>query len=429
MSGGKTNSGTQGKETSSLVLLTNHFPYGLYESFLENELPVLANRFTKVIIICRDVTSTGERALHGASVHRINPVSSPGEKIATVWLCMTNCRSIWRCVKNEMNWLKSRQRKMNSFIFDDLVHTLVKALQTARQVRKIMASEGVHENAILYSYWLSSSALALTFISSKRRGIKSISRAHGGDVYEYRNENKYLPFRRTLIHQLDRIFAISDDAAAHLRRQADEADASKVHVMRLGTKAAGSAPARSGRRFTVVSCAFLIPVKRVHLLIDALQQIDRFDIHWIHIGSGPLADELNAHAKKRLGSKTNITYQFSGSRTNAELMQFYRDTYVDVFVNTSSAEGIPVTIMEAQSFGIPVVAPEVGGVSEIVTERTGRLFHVDASPLIIGQLICEILELAPADAKAMRQAAFQNWNTRYNADRNFSTFVDEIQKL
>jgi glycosyltransferase involved in cell wall biosynthesis len=110
-------------------------------------------------------------------------------------------------------------------------------------------------------------------------------------------------------------------------------------------------------------------------------------------------------------------------------MQFYRETYVDVFVNTSSAEGIPVTIMEAQSFGIPVVAPEVGGVSEIVSERTGRLFNVDASPLTIGQLICEILELASDDAKAMRQAAFQNWNTRYNADRNFSTFVDEIQKL
>ena len=44
-----------------------------------------------------------------------------------------------------------------------------------------------------------------------------------------------------------------------------------------------------------------------------------------------------------------------------------------MFINLSSSEGIPVSIMEAQSFGIPVIATNVGGSGEIVVSETGVL--------------------------------------------------------
>jgi glycosyltransferase involved in cell wall biosynthesis len=170
-------------------------------------------------------------------------------------------------------------------------------------------------------------------------------------------------------------------------------------------------------------------VKRLHLLVDALEQINRLDIDWIHIGDGPMEDEIVNRAKQKFRSKSNIHFTFRGALPNDALMQFYRGTYVDLFINTSSAEGIPVTIMEAQSFGIPVVAPRVGGVPEIVSDGNGRLFDADASPLTIANLITEVLELPPGDYGALRRQAFQNWKTRYNADNNFSTFIAEIQQL
>jgi len=416
-------------DQASLVVLTNHFPFGLYESFLENELPALTNNFGKVIILCRDVTSAGERPLHGASVHRVNPKSSLSENFITALLCVRYGLRIWRYVSDERRWLKEHNRKLTTYILDEITHNIIKAIQTARHVRRVIKDEDLSGNVVLYSYWLTSSALALTFVSSGKYRVVKVSRAHGGDVYEYRNENRYLPFRRTLIHRLDRVFAISEDAAAHLRRQTHEADGLKVQVARLGTTTAGKSPDKSGARLTVVSCSFLVAVKRVHLIIEALQQIDLPDIQWIHIGGGPLEEQIMAKAKERLNKKNNISYQLLGSKTNDQLMQFYRETHVDVFINTSSAEGIPVTIMEAQSFGIPVVAPRVGGIPEIVTDQTGRLFDVDASPLTIARLLTEILVLPAADVKAMRMAAFQNWKTNYNADKNFSTFVAEIQKL
>lgn len=51
----------------------------------------------------------------------------------------------------------------------------------------------------------------------------------------------------------------------------------------------------------------------------------------------------------------------------------YSEHPVDVFINLSTNEGVPVSIMEAISFDIPIVATDVGGTSEIVTDETGIL--------------------------------------------------------
>ena len=66
-----------------------------------------------------------------------------------------------------------------------------------------------------------------------------------------------------------------------------------------------------------------------------------------------------------------------GHYPNEELLRYYGSNHVDLFINTSSTEGVPVSIMEAQSFGIPVIATDTGGVKEVVTEGTGSLLPVD----------------------------------------------------
>src|SRR4051794_14232079 len=192
------------KETS-VVLVTNHFPYSLYESFIEKELPIVTSHFSKVVILCRDVSSVGERAIHGAIVYRINPTSNWRENLWSVLQGTRHLPKIYRYIRDELSWLKERDRKLTSVIFDQLIHNIVKAVQTAAEITRVLRKERLTGKVVLYSYWLTSSALATTFVSSKRLNLKTIARAHGGDVYEYRNANQYLPFRRTLIQQLDRI--------------------------------------------------------------------------------------------------------------------------------------------------------------------------------------------------------------------------------
>lgn len=88
-------------------------------------------------------------------------------------------------------------------------------------------------------------------------------------------------------------------------------------------------------------------------------------------------DEIKKMAKDKL--RDNIQYEFKGNVSNTELMKQYQDKNYYVFVNVSSSEGIPVSIMEATSFGIPCIATDAGGTKEII--RDGEAHTSPTHPL------------------------------------------------
>ena len=56
----------------------------------------------------------------------------------------------------------------------------------------------------------------------------------------------------------------------------------------------------------------------------------------------------------------NISFELKGFVDNNELLQIYTDKCFSFFINVSESEGLPVSIMEAASAGIPIVATDVG---------------------------------------------------------------------
>src|SRR5690606_13386262 len=94
-------------------------------------------------------------------------------------------------------------------------------------------------------------------------------------------------------------------------------------------------------------------------------------IEWHHFGDGLEFEELKKKIKTL--NKKKIAVILHGWATQADILKFYELYFVNWFVNVSESEGIPVSIMEAMSFGIPVIATDVGGTSEIVNTDTGYL--------------------------------------------------------
>jgi hypothetical protein len=79
--------------SKTLILITNHFPFGMAEAFLEPEIEYLKKEFDKIIILARDVTSALIRkADTDYVVIRVNPVSSLAEKIQTCLLYLKHSR-------------------------------------------------------------------------------------------------------------------------------------------------------------------------------------------------------------------------------------------------------------------------------------------------------------------------------------------------
>jgi glycosyltransferase involved in cell wall biosynthesis len=164
-------------------------------------------------------------------------------------------------------------------------------------------------------------------------------------------------------------------------------------------------------------------MKALELFADRRRDVQ---VLWTHMGDGPVLSELVAMAEQVLSS--NFRIRFTGGLANAQVMDFYREHPVDVFVNVSASEGLPVSIMEAQSFGIPIVATAVGGIPEIVTEQNGHLLPPNPS---LGEIAAGLQEFVPGTPSSWikRQASKAMWRARFNAPDNYMAFINELSGI
>jgi len=100
--------------------------------------------------------------------------------------------------------------------------------------------------------------------------------------------------------------------------------------------------------------------------------------HFVLIGDGSLYDEcLEFVSKSGLESRVHVL----GFRKDARFL--YSD--FDVFVLSSLFEGLPLTVIEAMFAGLPVVASNVGGIPELVSDGRNGFLTIPGSPEDLAQ--------------------------------------------
>ncbi|CAH9061897.1 D-inositol-3-phosphate glycosyltransferase [Pseudoalteromonas holothuriae] len=116
----------------------------------------------------------------------------------------------------------------------------------------------------------------------------------------------------------------------------------------------------------IVGCAARLEFGKGHEdLIDALKTLPN-NHHIVFAGQG----SLDASLKAKVNSlKLESRVHFLGCVHNMEV--FY--SAIDVFCLFSQREGMPLTILEAMACGTPIVASDVGGIKEVLTQKQGVL--------------------------------------------------------
>jgi len=283
---------------------------------------------------------------------------------------------------------------------------------------------------LLYSYRMNTGALTIIKVRKRFNNAKCIARAHGVDLYEYRHEKNYLPLRRKILEKLATLYCISADGKNYVDRY--QYEHCKVEVSRLGTTDCGVEKRDFSDNLThkpiIVSCSRISPEKRIEKIIDALALIDD-QIQWIHIGDGEAYGALKQYAHEKLDVKPNVSFDMVGNIENSEVSRFYKTHYIDGFVNVSSVEGIPVSIMEACSFGIPIIATNVGGTGEIVKDRyNGYLLPADFEDKLLASTILSVVH-NETDISRMRQNSREEWEEYFNEERNYELFSEKLSFL
>lgn len=411
----------------TLVFVTSQFPYGTGESFIVSEFPFLAKSFDKIIVVAQNVTfeKTSDTSIN-TTVYRYNPATSISGFLFIPALLFSNKSTIFNMYREEIIFRRKLTTKNKIY----LLKKIIKAIQLKIYLRKVLKEEGIDKSIVFYSYWLKTGAHAISMLHYKN-SIK-ISRAHGSDIYEDRTESGYLPLLEFSAQKLDAIFFASENGKRYFEEKVGF-DSPKFNVSYLGVSNPGrdfacNVPANRNKMFTIVSCSNLISLKRIDLIIQALSIVNSVkEVEWRHFGDGILKHELEELARTILSKK--ISFRFMGHYPNEELLKFYNSNHVDLFINASSTEGIPVSIMEAQSFGIPVIATDIGGVKEIVVEGTGSLLRVDFTPSDLARMIEYYTNLDEKEIEPMRVNAIRNWNLNFNASTNYEKFITKVNSI
>jgi glycosyltransferase involved in cell wall biosynthesis len=113
-----------------------------------------------------------------------------------------------------------------------------------------------------------------------------------------------------------------------------------------------------------------------------------------------------------------------------ELLEFYKKNNVDLFINVSETEGIPVSIIEASSFGVVVIGTLVGGVGEILEEgENGFLVNQSCTPQEVANAITRFYDMPDAQKSHMRAKAIIIWQQKYSAENNYTDFLTSLMNL
>ncbi|MBK7625716.1 MAG: glycosyltransferase [Bacteroidales bacterium] len=414
----------------SLVLITSHYPFGTGESFIEQEIKHLSRNFEKIIIIAQDINGEKTRETpENVTIYRYNSATSFKGFLILPFLFFINASTIAEILKAEIEFRLGIKDTLTIRKFSFLFRKVIKAVQLKEHITKVLRKEKINESITFYSYWLKTGAHAISMLDYKN-SIR-IARGHGSDIYEEKTTEGYLPLLKYCGIKLDAIFFISNDGRQYFREKTG-IDTRRFLLSYLGIERAyieAKEPVRSDK-YIIVSCSNIVALKRINLIIESLELVrSQREILWYHFGDGLLKSELEDIAKKKLAPLKNITYNFMGHYPNNELLKFYSLNRVDLFINTSYTEGVPVSIMEAQSFGIPVIATDTGGVRELVREGTGSLLPVGFSPSDLAKLIEKYSGLPADEENKIRVNAFHNWNMNFNASSNYEDFIMQLNSI
>ena len=410
------------------VLITTGYPFAGGEPYLEAEIPVLAQTFTRVLIFTIGLEPQIKAALPlpenvtAFNCARMSRKAGRARDLAGGLPAVFRLPDLPESDRREAGTSPARRAFLGYFLSRVRRHTA----EIADVLRDMDFSE--YDDVVVYGYWLFAAAACAVRLrpvleAQGARRVHAISRAHGYDLYTYANRLGYLPCRTALLSSLDAVFPCSENGAAYLKEHYP-AFADKTETAFLGTDGGVLTEGSTDGVFRILTCARTVPLKRLDLLARALQTFsaDR-PVVWTHIGDGP---SLSALKKLAQSFPDGVAAQFTGALAHEDVLRYYRKHPVDLFVLVSSREGLPVSVMEALSFGVPAVVTDVGGCTELVRDdENGYVLPADLS----AQLLCGTLRRAMADGSRMRAAAFGTWQSRFVARENYLRFSQRISTL
>lgn len=392
----------------SLYLFTTNYPYSTPESFLEEEIKYLSKQFDRVVILAFYGKETPHRPVpDNCEVVRI-PLGA--NRLRYILLGVFHPRTIGALARE---FFRNRvyQSKTKFYAWGSSGRYINNCLYN-RKLKAIM--RGMTKDDVCYFYWGIGQNLLSLVLKGK---VHLVSRFHGQwDLWE-ESYGGFHSLRTEVAQNLDKAVFIAKKGEAYFKARYPK---TPTVVFPLGTRDNGEQQENPNDGIIrVMSCSSIYPLKRVPLIFEALNNLTDYNIEWTHIGDGKDFEQLKEKVKQE--KKEHLKVNLPGRLKNSEVLEYYKNNHCDMFVNMSTNEGVPVAIMEAMSFNIPVLATDVGCTCEEVVPQVGELLSSDPT---IEEITSKMRKLL-SDSYSPRDY----WKEHYSAAKNYAEFARMLYEL
>lgn len=282
-------------------------------------------------------------------------------------------------------------------------------------------------DAIFYFYWWDYKCLGLTMHKKRYPGIRIVTRTHGYDLYDERELYGRQYFKPQMDRELERVMFVAQYGKQYYLNKYKKSDGAKYPVHCLGVYDPKADLDRGkGEVFHIVSCSNAIPLKRIELIIEGLAGIKDIEIKWVHMGDGTELNLLKDMAREKLGA--NIDYTFAGRVPNDKVIDYYRGNNVNCFITTTSTEGNPVSVQEALSFGIPIIATGISDIPRMI-DQNGVLLSENPTGDEVAKAIRTIAAMEDNDYIELRKNSYRIYCRDYNVEANHRMLIEDLSRI
>lgn len=409
----------------TIHLFTDTYPLGWAEPFLEQELKALAEVFEQIIIYPLYPQEGIRKVPSNVQVEKPLISFDPKNKKALLLKGVFNTAPFLFAVKefNDRRVWKSTKRL---WIFFTYLLTFRAIFKNGCRLRKI--SKAMKKKDLCYFYWGDKSVMTLRFMKRFKAEFPfTLVKFHGSDLFE--EAKGYLPFRSFIFPNIDLAICTTEYSIKYLTSRYPSHQPKSIMLSRLGTAPHDYKRIEPTGTFNFASCSNIIELKRVDYIANAVMDVAKKhpeqNFAWTHFGEGNEKDNIIALCENH---PQNLSITFTGRVSNEEVLKHYAEHRTDLFLHASRSEGACIVVMEALSFGIPVISTSVGGIPELVTSKEGALLPADLKPGQMTKAIENHLSLSEVEKEEKEEAARKKWERNCNAETNHHKLAEHLHE-
>jgi glycosyltransferase involved in cell wall biosynthesis len=395
----------------NILYITAQTPWSKGETFILEEMIEIKRQGVDLLIIPRNPS---KKIFHGQAKELVdNALWVPlvtTKMIVFFFKSLLIRNSLWKI----LGFLIRYSRNPWIFIKNSVI--LLKGVYIANKILKVKISH-------IHAHWGSTTA-TMAYVISQLTGIPWSFTLHRWDI----RENNMLAGK---IKSAKFVRCISEDGKNKLLQIIGMEFKDKIKVIRMGVKIPSNISEISYKNkeyFKIITPANLLAVKGHRYLIEAcsiLVEEGMKNFECIFYGKGLMRSELKGLIKKKL---LNNYIKMPGMIPREKLMGIYKSKKVDIVilpsVNTKNGEheGIPVALMEAMAYSIPVISTNTGGIPELLSDKAGVIIE-ERNSQQLAVAIKKLIENENIRKKIGRQG-YERVCKEFNTQKNTKKLVD-----